>query len=48
MTTVKSYLRRHAHCLREENDPMATLIEATACITAEKCQGWIRHAGYIM
>ncbi|KIM66078.1 hypothetical protein SCLCIDRAFT_111275 [Scleroderma citrinum Foug A] len=31
-----------------QDDPVATLIEATSCVTPDKCQGWVRHAGYIM
>ena len=48
VSTVKAYLRRHAHRIRGQDDPVATLIEATSCVTADKCQGWVRHAGYIM
>ncbi|KIM60536.1 hypothetical protein SCLCIDRAFT_124110 [Scleroderma citrinum Foug A] len=48
VSTVKAYLRCHAHQIRGQDDPVATLIEATSCVTADKCQGWVHHAGYIM
>ncbi|KIM62380.1 hypothetical protein SCLCIDRAFT_79530, partial [Scleroderma citrinum Foug A] len=46
-SALKAYLRHHAHRIHGQDDPVATLIEATSCVTADKCQGWVRHAGYI-
>ena len=45
---VKAYIRRHGHALRQNLDPVACLYEACGCVTAEMCEGWFRHAGYIV
>ncbi|KAG2744233.1 hypothetical protein P692DRAFT_20744452, partial [Suillus brevipes Sb2] len=44
----QAYLRRHAHRLRDNDDPINVLIEACACITPEMCKGWFRHASCII
>ncbi|KIM50135.1 hypothetical protein SCLCIDRAFT_53758, partial [Scleroderma citrinum Foug A] len=44
---LKAHLHQHVHRLHRGDDPVATLIEATGCITAEDSRGWICHAGYI-
>jgi transposase len=44
---VKAFLRRHGYTIRRELDPIAALIEACSCITAEKAYSWFKHAGYI-
>jgi hypothetical protein len=46
-SAVKAYLRRHGFIIRQDNDPVHTLLEACGCITAEMAKGWFRHAGYI-
>ena len=46
--SVKAFLRRHGHILRQNNDPLSALLEACSCITADVCKGWFRHAGYIL
>jgi hypothetical protein len=45
---VKAYLRRHGHYLRQLHDLILALLEACSCITADMCEGWFRHAGYIL
>jgi len=47
-SALKAYIRRHGHALRQNLDPVACLYEACGCITAEMCEGWFRHAGYIV
>jgi hypothetical protein len=37
----------HREEIHGAEDPIATLKELTACITAEMAEGWFRHAGYI-
>jgi hypothetical protein len=46
-SVVKAHLRRHGFVIREENDPVNTLLEACGCVTPEMAKGWFRHAGYI-
>ena len=43
----KAYLRAHGREIADAPDPVLALLEATACITAEKATAWFRHAGYI-
>lgn len=45
---VKAWLRRHWQIARDHTQPEIVLLEACGQITAEKAQGWIRHAGYNM
>ena len=45
--SVKAFLRRHGYTIGRELDPIAALIEACGCITAEGAYGWFKHAGYI-
>lgn len=47
ISPVKAYLRRHGLQIREDENPEMALMEACACVTAEKACGWFRHAGYI-
>jgi transposase len=44
---VKAFLRCHGYTIRRELDPVAALIEACSCITAEKAYSWFKRAGYI-
>ena len=45
--TVKAYIRRHGIDIQAADDPIAALLEACGCITAEMAEGWFAHAGYI-
>lgn len=45
--TGKAFLRRHGEMIQEAEDPIAILLESTACITGEMAHGWFKHAGYI-
>ncbi|KAJ8587652.1 hypothetical protein M405DRAFT_699401, partial [Rhizopogon salebrosus TDB-379] len=45
-SAFKAYIRRHAHELRQHNDSVLSLLEATRCITADKARGWFKNAGY--
>ncbi|KAG2749002.1 hypothetical protein P692DRAFT_201713760, partial [Suillus brevipes Sb2] len=47
-SALKAYIRRHGHQLRQLEDPVDALLEATSCITAEKAHGWFKNAGYIV
>jgi hypothetical protein len=46
--TVKAYIQHHGHHIHWQHDPIAALLEACGCITAEMCRAWFRHAGYIV
>jgi hypothetical protein len=45
---VKVYIQRHPHELRQYDDLVFALLEATSCITADKAFGWFKNAGYIV
>lgn len=47
ISPVKAYLRRRGLQIREDENPEMALMEACACVTAEKAWGWFHHAGYI-
>ncbi|KIM59562.1 hypothetical protein SCLCIDRAFT_85317, partial [Scleroderma citrinum Foug A] len=44
---LKAYIQRHGAELRQHEDHILALIEATSCITPEKARGWFKNAGYI-
>ncbi|KAH8798584.1 hypothetical protein DL96DRAFT_1477311, partial [Flagelloscypha sp. PMI_526] len=47
-SALKAEIRRNSSTMRVAEDPITALLDATACITPEKCQGWFEHAGYIL
>jgi hypothetical protein len=47
LEAVKAYLRRYGAAIRAAEDPIATLLDACGCITAEMATNWFRHSGYI-
>ncbi|KAG2741612.1 hypothetical protein P692DRAFT_20750532, partial [Suillus brevipes Sb2] len=47
-STLKVYIQRHPHELRQYDDLVFALLEATSCITADKAFGWFKNAGYIV
>ena len=46
-SSVKAFIRRHGKLLLCHNYPTEAIIgHALDSITADKCAGWIKHAGY--
>ncbi|KAG2369712.1 hypothetical protein BDR07DRAFT_1266944, partial [Suillus spraguei] len=47
LSTVKAYICHHGDKLRQYEDPVEALYEATGCITPENAYAWFKNAGYI-
>jgi hypothetical protein len=46
-SNVKKYLRKHDNLLQAVQDPTNIIKSAFNSITAEQCNAWISHAGYM-
>ncbi len=44
---VKAWIRRHGTAMCAAEDPIAALLDACGCITADMAAHWFLHAGYI-
>jgi hypothetical protein len=44
---VKAYMRRHGSEMLAAEDPIAAIMEACACITADMAKNWFLHVGYL-
>ena len=49
LSLVKAYLQKNWKDAQDaDTDPEIYLLQAASTVTAEKANGWIRHAGYIV
>lgn len=45
---VKQWMRKNWHKAQAAEYPEVFLLESSAVVTAEKCEGWFIHSGYNM